>query len=36
MVLEYLEVWLHVFDLANAEAVHLLLLILQVPFGLHA
>ena len=36
MVLECLGVWLHIFDLANTEAVHLLLLILRVPFGLHA
>ena len=35
MVLECLGVWLCVFDLANTEAVHLLLLILQVPFGPH-
>ena len=36
MVLQCLGVWLHIFDLVNAEAVHLLLLILRVPFGPHA
>ena len=36
MVLECLGVWLCIFDLVNAEAVHLLLLVLWVPFGPHA
>ena len=31
MVLECIGVWLHIFDLMNAEAVHLLLLVLWVP-----
>ena len=35
MVLKCLGVWLCIFNLANTEAVHLHLLILQVPFGLH-